>query len=134
MDNGIGTPTAPSGGVVEQDVVSTETPNTEVPKASDYLAGNIRQDNELYCDFKCRLHWEKRLTKQYFKGHQIWVGRDRGEARNPERRLRDSKLKIKKNEYNERVRKYQESMGKRTVDELNTTKKIKKELAILVKS
>ena len=135
MDKGIGTPTAPSATCDhvyhlhnEQEVVNTETPNPQTPKASDYLAGNVRPDSELYCDFKCRLHWEKKLLKQYLHGRSVWVGRDRGEARNPERRLRDSKTKIRKNAYNERVRKYQESMGIRTIKELNTTKRIKKEL------
>ena len=75
----------------EQGVISTETPNTEIPKALDYLAGNTRQDGELYCDYKCRLFWEKQLHKRYLKGKSIWIGRDRGEIRNMDRLTRTSR-------------------------------------------
>ena len=30
-----------------------------------------RGENELYCDYRCRLWWVKRLTKFYLKGRPI---------------------------------------------------------------
>ncbi len=38
--------------------------------------GNTRQDNELYCDYKCRLYWENLIRKRYLQGRlagqMIW--------------------------------------------------------------
>jgi len=32
-----------------------------------------RNDNELYCDYKCRMWWVNRLKKHYLKGKPIWT-------------------------------------------------------------
>jgi len=89
-----------------------DIPEPEDKTVSDFLKGNTREQDELYCDYKCRLWWEGRLRKQYFQGRSIWIGRDKGEARNPERRLRDSKKAIQKREERERVDAIRETQGK----------------------
>lgn len=33
-----------------------------------------RRDNELYCDYKCRMWWVNRIKKFYLKGRPIWKG------------------------------------------------------------
>lgn len=106
---------------------------TAIANLSDVLDGNIRQENELYCDYRCRLFWEKYLRKQYLNGRTIWKSRERGEARNMERKNRNSKLRRKKDAYNARLRELSEQQGKRTIDELNTTRKSKERMRGLVK-
>jgi hypothetical protein len=128
---GIGTPTpkeetelSPSGEFVE-----TEEQQQDV-KASDFLKGNTRQEGELYCDYKARLYWEKMLSKQYFGGRTIWVGAQRGEARNPERRLRDSKKKLRKNAQKERVRLIREAQGVLTPEQVKCLNRKRKKAFI----
>jgi hypothetical protein len=31
-----------------------------------------RHDNELYCDYKCRMWWMDRIKKRYLQGYAIW--------------------------------------------------------------
>ena len=39
---------------------------------SDIDITSKRQDNELYCDYKCRMWWVHRITKRYLQGRPIW--------------------------------------------------------------
>lgn len=134
--NGIGTPTEvlPEGEVVVEDVAdgSDVVAEPKEPKATDYITGIIRQEGELYCDYRCRLYWEQQLLKRYLAGRSIWVGDQRGEARNPMRKHRDSKQRLKKNDQSERKQAIRESQGKRTADTLNTTRKARKRMKELV--
>ena len=75
--------------VASSATADTKTP--DVPKASDYMIGNTREEGELYCDYRARLYWEGRLKKRYFKGRAIWIGKECGPMYNTDRMTRTNK-------------------------------------------
>lgn len=53
--------------------VPAKPPVDEKPSAFEGIdMSPARQANELYCDYKCRLWWIKRLVKFYLNGKPIW--------------------------------------------------------------
>jgi hypothetical protein len=98
----------------------------ENKKTSDFFIGNIRQEGELYCDYRCRLYWENYLKKRYISGRSIWDSATRGEVRNMDRRNRNSKARIKKDRYNERVHKIRETQGVRTPNQVKSLNRERK--------
>ncbi len=89
----------------------------EKAKVSDYYIGNIRQEGELYCDYKCRLYWENKLMKQYLHGKTMWEGKGRTMV-NLERKRRVSKKRTQKDAQIERKQALSESQGKRTPEQV----------------
>lgn len=95
-------------------------------KASDYIRGPAREDNEIYCDYMARKYWENLVLRQYLGGRTVWNSTERGEMRNMDRNDRPHRGTLKKERrkvYLDEIRKKQ---GVRTIDELNTTRKRKK--------
>jgi hypothetical protein len=103
------------------DTEQVEVVDPQQATVSDYILGNTRLEGELYCDYKCRLYWEKILSKRYHAGRQIWNSRQQGEIRNTEKITGERKLsksRIKKDNQKERVRKIREAQGVLTPDEV----------------
>jgi len=55
----------PAGGPRKEKKVSQPT------QFSDINIETPRGDNELYCDYKCRMWWVNRIMRQYYKGHPV---------------------------------------------------------------
>jgi len=93
---------------------------------SDYIKGPIRQENESYEDYRSRLKLENKIKRVYLKGNTVWNSQLKGEARNPKRKFRKSKNRVKKDTYNTNVYTLQYKVGLRTPEEVECLNRKKK--------
>lgn len=80
-------------------------------RLSDHMKGPVRLEDELFCDYRCRLWWEKLALKQYQGGKTIWVGAQKGPMYNIEKSQRSNKGRNKKDAYNQRVEDLRKEQG-----------------------
>ncbi len=86
-------------------------PEPKDMKISEHLKGPVREEDEIFCDYRCRLWWEKMAMKQYMGGRTIWIGSEKGPAHSTDRMERSNKQRNRRDARKEYIKGVREAQG-----------------------